>query len=122
MNFYICECELKLGTDAEHAFSIRDSSTISWSDDDSACDFTDRFQKCCRKPVEELTAEDDGGSDEEGEEEEGEEQQQQPVDTVASVDEDGGEGRTTTTTKRENNKQTSPRAKAEAAAPVKVGV
>ena len=117
MNFYICECELKLGTDAEHAFSIRDSSTISWSDDDSACDFTDRFRKCCRNPVEELTAKDDGGSGEE------EDEEQHLVETVASVDEDGCEGRTTTTTttKRENNKQTSQRAKAEAGAPVKVG-
>merc|ERR1719264_1069143 len=37
-----------------------DSSAISWSDDDSACDFTDRFEKCGRgrERLEESAADD----------------------------------------------------------------
>ena len=90
-----------------------DSSAISWSDDDSACDFTDRFEKCGRgrrKRVEESAAdaEEKASTEDEDEAEHGDE------DRTAS----------SAAKKSEKNKerQTSHHAKVEAApAPVKVG-
>ena len=96
--------------------SLSDSSAISWSDDDSACDFTDRFEKCGRgrrKRVEESAAAAAADAEEKASTEDEDE------------DEHGDEDRTASAEKKsEKNKetQTSHHAKVEAApAPVKVG-
>ena len=97
-------------------FSLSDSSSISWSDDDSACDFTDRFEKCGRgrRRVEESAV--------------SEEKKASLEDAaVTSEDENGDEDRNATEKKSEKNKQTQTtsrhavKVEAAAAAPVKVG-
>ena len=96
--------------------SLSDSSAISWSDDDSACDFTDRFEKCGRgrRRVEESAVN-----------EAGERASQEEV-AAASEDEDVDDDRRNEK-KSEKNKQTQTtshhavKVEAAAAAPVKVG-
>ena len=97
-------------------FPCSDSSAISWSDDDSACDFTDRFEKCGRgrERLEESAAD---AAEEKASREDA-------AASTADEGEDGDEEKTATAKKREKDKQTqtSHHAKVEAAtAPVKVG-
>ena len=79
-------------------FPCSDSSAISWSDDDSACDFTDRFEKCGRgrERLEESAADD---AEEKASHEDA-------AASTADEGEDGDEEKTATAKKREKDKQT----------------